>query len=320
LSEDFFDRIRSGASAVVERARFVRIDADALEALAQELSGGPPAPQINPAHHYVGAPDDTVSYILSLDAINFGSGYFPFLTKRPGLSGYFTVATSLKELWEESGALDASQLESLRAEDCARIIDQDMVVPEVAELMGLFAQALNDLGRFLSERFGGDPTGPVEAAQKSAGRLAELLSEMPFYRDVSRYDDFDVPFFKRAQLTSADLAAIFHGKGYGAFDDLERLTIFADNLVPHVLRRLGVLVYDPGLAGRIDAEQPLEAGSPEEVEIRAGAVHAVERCVGLLREGGTRATAQQLDYLLWTRGQEPEMKAFPRHRACTTFY
>jgi hypothetical protein len=320
VSIEFFEKIRAGCAAVVERAHSVRIDTDALQAFASEMSGGPPPPQINPAHHYKGEPEATVAFILCLDAINFGSGYFPYLAKRPGLSGYFTVATSLKELWEDTGALDAKQLADLSAADCARITGQDLAVPEVAELMGLFAQALNDMGHFLSNGYGGDPTGPIDAAGGSAGRLAELLAEMPLYRDVSQYDGLEVPFFKRAQLTSADLAAVFDGRGYGKFRDLDQLTIFADNLVPHVLRRLGVLVYTPELAERIDAEQRLEAGSLEEIEIRAAAVHAVERCVGLLREAGTETTAQQLDYALWTRGQSPEMKAHPRHRARTTYY
>ena len=33
--------------------------------------------------------------MLVLDSINFGSGWFPTLRKRPGMSGYFTVASSL---------------------------------------------------------------------------------------------------------------------------------------------------------------------------------------------------------------------------------
>ncbi len=40
---------------------------------------------------------------------------------------------------------------------------------------------------------------------------------------------------------AADLAAAFRGQGPGRFRDLDRLTLFADNLVPHVLRREGVL-------------------------------------------------------------------------------
>lgn len=319
MSEDLFDRIRSASAVVMERARSVDIDERALEAFVAELAGGIPTAELNPAYHYDGDADSTVSFIVTLDAVNFGSGYFPFLVKRDGLSGYFTVASALKEQWEKR-PWDAAALCGLDADDCARVIGQDISVPEVAELMGLFARALNDLGRFLAERFAGDPVALVAEAGGSAQQLAELLIEMPLYRDVSRYDELEVPFYKRAQLTSADLAAAFGGEGYGSFEDLDRLTIFADNLVPHVLRRMGVLSYAPDLAQRIDAHVALEAGSPEEVEIRAGALHAVERCVGLLAEAGVEATSQQLDYLLWTRGQDPAIKAHPRHRARTTFY
>ena len=54
----------------------------------------------------------------------------------------------------------------------------------------------------------------------------------------------DVPFYKRAQLTAADLSLAFDGKGLGSFEDLDQLTIFADNLVPHVLRVDKVLLYE----------------------------------------------------------------------------
>jgi len=320
MSSEIFDRIRRGTARVMNQARSVSIDDSALEALTQSRDLLAPSIQLNPIDYYVGAPEDTAAYILTLDAINFGSGYFPYLAKRPGCSGYFTIAISLRENWESEGPWDAGQLASTSADDCARVMGQDSDVPEVAELMSLFSRALNDLGEFLLKRFDGDPTGPVVAANRSAARLAEILIEMPLYRDVSHYVGFEVPFYKRAQLTSADLAAAFKGEGYGAFADLDQLTIFADNLVPHVLRREGVLVYDPALAARIDAGELLEAGSPEEVEIRAAAVHSVESCISLMRNAGVKITARQLDTALWTWGQLPAMKAHPRHRARTTNY
>jgi hypothetical protein len=81
-----------------------------------------------------------------------------------------------------------------------------------------------------------------------------------------------------------------------------------------------VLVYEASLARRIDAEELLPAGSLEEVEIRAVAVHAVERCVAEIVRGGGRATAQALDSVLWTRGQRAEIKAHPRHRTRSVYY
>ena len=304
----------------MKRARSVSIDTGALESLTRSRDLLAPSIQCSPIDYYVGAPEDTAAYILTLDAINFGSGYFPHLAKRPGYSGYFTIALSLRENWESEGPWDAHQLAATSPDDCARVMDQDPGVPEVAELMSLFSRALNDLGEFLLKHFDGDPTGPIVAANRSAARLAEILIEMPLYRDVSQYAGFEVPFYKRAQLTSADLAAVFKGEGYGVFTDLDQLTIFADNLVPHVLRREGVLVYDSALAARICAGELLEAGSPEEVEIRAAAVHSAECCISSMRNTGVKMTARQLDMALSTRGQLPTMKAHPRHRARTTNY
>ena len=99
------------------------------------------------------------------------------------------------------------------------------------------------------------------------------------------------------------------------FDDLDRLTIFADNLVPHVLRVDGILTYAADLLERITSEELIPKGSREEIEIRAAALHAVE-----LIAARTTATPMQLDYLLWNRGQEATYKALPRHRTRTVFY
>jgi hypothetical protein len=129
-----------------------------------------------------------------------------------------------------------------------------------------------------------------------------------------------VPFYKRAQITAADLARVFAGEGPGAFDDLDALTLFADNLVPHVLRCHGVLVYSDDLAARIDAESLLAAGSRPEVEIRAVAVEAVERLVVRLADQGRKTTAHALDGRLWNAGQAAWIKARPRHRTRCSYY
>jgi Potential Queuosine, Q, salvage protein family len=98
------------------------------------------------------------------------------------------------------------------------------------------------------------------------------------------------------------------------FDDLDRLTIFADNLVPHVLRVDGVLRYDERLAAHIDSGELLPPGE-EEREIRACALHACE----LIAER-TDTPPRVLDMWLWNRGQSPRYKAIPRHRTRTVFY
>jgi hypothetical protein len=212
------------------------------------------------------------------------------------MSGYFTVASSLTDFWRASGGWSVEELRALRAEDVAAVLGQDAG----HELMELYAESLRDLAGFLGARRALDL---VAEADGSAERLASMLAAgMRFYDDAG--------FWKRAQIVPNDLALA----GVARFDDLDRLTIFADNLVPHVLRVDGVLRYDPALAARIDAGELLPQGEDER-EIRGCAVHACE----LLSERlGT--PAREIDVALWNRGQAPEYKAVPRHRTRTVFY
>ena len=161
----------------------------------------------------------------------------------------------------------------------------------------------------------GDP-----AERDAPNPFIQLLWERGTFYEREVMEGLEVPFYKRAQLTAADLAVAFAGRGYGDFTDLRELTSFADNLVPHVLRRSGALIYAPDLAKRIDAEERIDSGSAEEVEIRAAAVHAVELCVESLHKAGVSMTAHRLDYILWSRGQTPAIKAHPRHRTRSVYY
>jgi len=321
MKPGLFDRVRAACKTVAERAAHIQIDEDRIPAYAASLSIAQiVSPELHPERHYLGCGDDTLAYFLTLDTVNFGSGYFPHLRKRPGMSGYFTIASSLTAYYRAHGPLSAQNLSRLTVEDCAGIFGQDLEVDPVCELMRLFTTALNDLGGYLLDRFDGRFAGLVEAAGSSAERLVGLLIEMPLYNDAERYGDLEVPFYKRAQITAADLYLAFDGEGYGGFEDLDDLTMFADNLVPHVLRVDGMLIYEGDLLDRINAEELIPLGSPEEIEIRACAVHTVELLVEAFRKSGYRVTAMQLDHLLWNRGQQPHYKARPRHRTRCTFY
>ncbi len=316
-----FAAIRTACAEVARRARSVRIDEAGLGALAGRLAADPPAPAVlDPAHHFRGDGASTLAFVISLDAVNFGSGWFPLLRKRPGLSGYLSLARALAEHFEYHGAFQAGDLLAMREVDCARIFGQERAPPEIRQLMDLFRRAWNDLGALLLDRFGGRFEGPIAAAAGSAARLVEILTEMPFYRDVARYGDLEVPLYKRAQITAADLALAFRGAGPGRFEDLDELTVFADNLVPHVLRCEGALDYSRPLAERIEAEELLEPGGPEEIEIRAVGLHAVERLAARLRELGRPVSPRELDTRLWSRGQLPVFKARPRHRCRCVYY
>jgi hypothetical protein len=212
------------------------------------------------------------------------------------MSGYFTMATGMAERFRAHGAWTPAQLRAMRTEEIADALGQT----RDHELMALYAQALRALGTWLGER---SVLDVVRAADGSAERLAEDLAT-----GMAMFDDRG--FYKRAQIVPSDLALA----GVARFTDLHRLTIFADNLVPHVLRCDGVLVYDERLARHVDGGKLLRLG-PQEREIRGGAVHACELIAKRLG-----VSAGTLDHWLWQRGQQPQYKAHPRHRCRTVYY
>jgi len=282
-----FRTVREHCAEIAESALHVRIDLGR----AGGIEPGP-EPSLDPERHYLeGSKQDVATYLLTLDSINFGSGWFPTLRKRPGCSGYYTIAWALADRFREHGPWSPAELRRLDGPAVAAVLGQQ---PD-HELMGLYARALGDLGAFLEHR------EPLKA--DSADALAsELASGMPFFDDRG--------FWKRAQITANDLTLA----GVAEFPDIDELTIFADNLVPHVLRMDGVLVYDDELAADIDGGEPLPRGRRER-EIRACAVHACEAIAAELK-----IPPRDLDVMLWNRGQEPRYKARPRHRTRTVYY
>lgn len=315
------DTVREACRQVAGRAKYVQIDTDRIAAYAASVPPGKLVrPELDAQYHYYGKRPDTASFVLALSAINFGSGYFPLLKRKVKSSGYYTIARALKDRYEKRGPLTADILARLDVEDCIRIFRQDRRDQTVRELMQNIALAMNELGRHVRDRYDGSFVALIEAAKGSAERLVELLVAMPRFDDVAFYEDLDVPFYKRAQLATADLAVVFGSEELGRFGDLDRLTVFADNQVPHVLRVDGILRYEEELARRIDAGELIEPQSLEEVEIRAAAVHACELLVQELRRLGRPANAAGLDAFLWNRAHQEPYASRPTHLARTIFY
>ena len=95
-------------------------------------------------------------------------------------------------------------------------------------------------------------------------------------------------------------------RGYGRYQDVI-VRILIDQ---HVKKAEARALYD----------DVTPKPSPEEVEIRAVAVHAVERIADTLRASGIETSPRRLDYLLWNRGGGEIYKRLPRHRTRTVYY
>ena len=272
------DDVRAHCAAIAAHARHVRID-PAAEVPAGGRGG------LDPVLHYLeGPPGDVARYVLILDAVNFGSGWFAELgTDTDALTGRLTAHARAEGPWT------AGQLRAVTPAEVGGVLGLD----PLHELTPLYARALNQLGAWLGD-------GPL-ALGGSAEAFAERLTAMPFFADAG--------FYKRAQIAAHDLFLA----GVADYSDIGRLTIFADNLVPHVLRHFGVLTYSDELAARIDGGAELLQGSLEEAEIRGCAVHA---CEGLAARFGVPAAT--LDNWLWNTGAELGPTHHPNRRTHVT--
>ncbi|HET7454590.1 MAG TPA: queuosine salvage family protein [Solirubrobacterales bacterium] len=297
------DEVRAACAWVAERARSVRIDEEAIE----EYAAGLPQPGADKEEApFAEEPEAAAAFAICMNAINFGSGWWPTIRKRPGMSGYGTMAAGVTERFETVGPWTVGELEAMDAETIAAIVGQDPEHP----LMPQFAAALRDVGGRVTADHGGRFLNPAEEAD-SIPALAGTFAAWTSFADVSTYDGREVPFYKRAQLAAADL----HRAGVVDLPGLDHLTAFADNLVPHVLRLDGILRLDSDLTARIEAEELLEHGSPEEVELRACAVQAVE-----LLAATRPLTPAEIDSTLWNRGRDAGYKSRARPRSPGTAY
>ena len=199
--------------------------------------------------------------------------------------------------------------EILHGEWLARVsVDRLRGILPGLQLLEERAALLRECGEALLERWDGRFANVVASVTDVDSYLRLLTTEFP------RFDD--VPFWKLAQLS----AWILQIEGAAHWPDLDRLTAFADYIVPAALRALGVTRYSDELARTIDSWTPIDAGSPWEVEIRAAAVwacHLLARAVNERRPPELRVVDAQIDARLWLPFHAGPV---PHHLTRTIYY
>ncbi|MBW1740599.1 MAG: queuosine salvage family protein [Deltaproteobacteria bacterium] len=310
---------------VADNSQQVRIDKQALVRFSRKwLADGSQVPSWDRRYHFCGNSEDTVSYLLVLDSLNFcfwplsAGAKWEIEYESRRLSGYYALAVSLKQAVQSGIPITkAEYLAELSLGQLKQLLGGRGELPLIEHRR----QILNELGQVLLREYEGQAHKLVEAAERSAIRLALLLAEkLVSFQDVAEYLGHKVFFYKRAQIFAADLYGAFNGQNWGRFTDIHKLTAFADYKLPQVLRHLGILHYERALAQKVDQKILLEAGSPEEVEIRANTIRAVELIRQELDRMGKGLRAFEIDWMLWNLGQDAVFKVKPYHRTLTIFY
>ncbi|MEE8168969.1 MAG: queuosine salvage family protein [Phycisphaerae bacterium] len=312
--------VRSTCDRVTRAARFVRIDEQAVRRWAHRRHDHRSPSEAASLAGFAGSRDEIANLILLVDALNFCFwSAQPISIRRDAarLERYTAFAALLASAaesdrrWLDAGfwtEMTRTHFENiLRCEGELLLIDERVAV-------------LRETGETLSTRYDGRFANAVEAGGNQASGLVSLLcEEFPSFRDAATYDGEPVWFLKRAQICSADLGLAWSRRDYGTLTGLERLTAFADYRVPQTLRQIGILVIDAGLADRINRAEEIPAGGPEEVELRAATITAVEHMAQALAANGQPADAWRIDFLLWEASHDASI-GIEHHRTLTIYY
>ncbi|KAF5752841.1 UPF0553 protein [Tripterygium wilfordii] len=305
------EEVRVSAAWVAGRSSHVLVDSSGIEKVVETIQDNIPKVEWDfEGIHYFDNGPLTVQYLFVLDALNFC--FWPDKDLN-----YDNLALGLKEALEkDKSVFDADQLQKYTGPQLRKLLKWPRPLPLEDERVRL----LHEVGFELERSFGGKASNLVESCGKSAAKLVSLItSHFPGFRDHAVYKGRQVFLYKRAQIFVADLYGAFKGQGYGEFIDISSITIFADYIVPAVLRQLGVLRYSSSLASIVDTNNEIGSGSEEEVELRACSIYAVEKMRDLIRrKSGKQVLTVELDLWLWSFGVQ--CPSLPYHRTLSIYY
>jgi len=279
--------------------------------------------------------ESTVKFIFTMDLLNFC--FWPEGPSETGYAvdyrgerwtGYWSLVAALQRALDEDIPITDShfwQDENECTEEMLHHVfrsDSSTNMPLLNERIA----CLREAGMVLYNRFDCSFLKCLTDANYSAAALVNLLADaFPCFRDETRFEGKTVHFYKRAQILVADLWACFDGTGYGRFDDIDKITMFADYRIPQMLNSLGCLQYSPPLYYHIKRLRQIDSGHPWEVQLRGCSIW----CVELIRREivrcnpEARVNAILIDFFLYDTVKEQEAQnteLLAHHRTRSIWY
>jgi len=226
-----------------------------------------------------------------------------------------------RALDESVDILDGAYLASVTRLQLAHIFRGNIELPLLDERVEMLRQA----GGILQAKYGGRYHNFVNDCSprcydKGNGIVERLTAEFPRFHDSSPYDGHEIKIDKLAQLGVWIMYCNFRQSGAFQLDDTEKLTAFADYIVPAGLRVMNILEYSPALDHAIRSYQMIPRDSTQEVEIRAHTLYStalLREEINKLRPADMQIIIPQIDARLWL----PYHTTFwPHHLTRTIMY
>ncbi|WP_419924224.1 queuosine salvage family protein [Candidatus Poriferisocius sp.] len=319
------------ARGVVDRSRHVSTSIEAIEQVASWMAFEEfafPSDPVDGAFNRRTDPAEIVDVSFFYAVMNFAFTDFD--------SGVKFAADYRGRTWSDSEGMfacvnraldegvpltDGAYLAEITRAELDRVFSGNIEIP----MLGERVQILNAAGRTLAERYDGSAhrfvadCAPAMYADNN-GLLERLVVEFPRFNDVSTHYGHEVQLHKLAQLWLWQLHMALADGGAFSVADLDRMTAFADYIVPVALRLMGIVAYTSDLENAINRGDHIAADSAEEVEIRAHTLYAtalLTDAINRIRPPSLALVVPQVDFRLW---KAYHATFWPHHLTCTIMY
>ncbi len=217
--------------------------------------------------------------------------------------------------------LDGKFLARITRPQLERIFAGNIEMPMLDEKMRVWRQ----VGSVLAEKYNGRfhnfvKSCPPRLYDNGAGLIDRMVKEFPRFKDVSPYDGETIKIYKLPQLGLWLAYSALRKSGQFRLEDIDKMTAFADYIVPVALRLLGITSYSTELERAINTYQMIPRDSRWEVEIRAHCIYAtalLSEEINNIRPKNQQIIIPQIDARLWTHYHTT---SWPHHLTKTIMY
>lgn len=272
--------------------------------------------------------DQAVDFILVANTIDFAftdfSSHVKFQVDYQGrhTSDSKALLASMKRALDEGiPLLEGRYLAQVTRSALEHIFRGNIELPMLDERV----EILHQVGQVLEKSYSGHFHNFVRACSprlydRGQGLIDRLVAEFPRFNDTSRWDGHEVKFYKLAQLSIWMLYSSLNRCGGFRLEDADKMTAFADYIVPAALRVMGITSYSSALEKAIHGYQMIPRDSAEEIEIRAHSLYAtalLREEINKLRPPDRQVIIPQIDARLWTHYHTTH---WPHHLTQTIMY
>ncbi len=311
-------KIPASAQFVVDHAEAVRIDMDRVDAFVATFR------KESISHWMTLKPFALTGYteeqqlfaqlLLSAWAFSYwGEPKWTIEYNGTKLDGFYANVACVRRAMDEGiPILDSAYYASMSTETLATVFRGNTMIPLFDERLAI----IREIGAVLRGRYNGIVSEMLLMASNDAVQLLDIvIRDFLSFSDTSMYKGKEIFFQKRAVFFVMNMHRWLIMRGEQGLKNFDQIPACSDYKIPQMLRRHGILAYSQGLAEKVDNKIEITHGAPEEVEIRAGTIVAIDR---IARAAG--AAPQDVSDVLWIASQEKTGTEKPYHRSRTIAY